>query len=216
MRTTPTVPPRHSLSPVQSLARQLMAWRARRRPGQRIPEELWKAAADLARLHGLSPMATALKLINLPASELARFFEQVAFTAMVRNGDGHLKNYGVLYRSAADVRLAPLFDCVTTTVYKYQRFEGGPELVDHTMALKLFVGRNRSKQYPSAAELIDFGRHVCGVAHPAPVLQKIAQAMTETLAQCANDPRIGRALHGQIQAAWDGGMALAGGAALGT
>ena len=62
MRTTPTVPPRHSLSPVQSLARQLMAWRARRRPGQRIPEELWKAAADLARLHGLSPMATALKL----------------------------------------------------------------------------------------------------------------------------------------------------------
>ena len=39
-----------------------MAWRARRKPGHRIPEELWKVAAELARLHGLSPTATALKL----------------------------------------------------------------------------------------------------------------------------------------------------------
>lgn len=35
-------------------------------------------------------VVTALKLINLPAAGLARFFEQLAFTVMVRNGDGHL------------------------------------------------------------------------------------------------------------------------------
>ena len=47
---------------LQPLAQRLQAWRATRPLGQRIPEELWKAAADLARVHGLSRTATALKL----------------------------------------------------------------------------------------------------------------------------------------------------------
>jgi hypothetical protein len=44
------------------LAQRLKAWRSTRTPGQRIPEELWIAAADLARVHGLNPIAAALKL----------------------------------------------------------------------------------------------------------------------------------------------------------
>jgi hypothetical protein len=48
--------------PLQILAQRLKAWRATRTPGQRIPEKLWKAAARLARIHGLSRTATALKL----------------------------------------------------------------------------------------------------------------------------------------------------------
>lgn len=47
---------------LQSLARRLKAWRATRTPGQRIPEDLWHGAADLARAHGLSRTATALRL----------------------------------------------------------------------------------------------------------------------------------------------------------
>ncbi|HXJ74474.1 MAG TPA: hypothetical protein VNM37_16605 [Candidatus Dormibacteraeota bacterium] len=47
---------------LQSLAQRLKAWRSARVPGQRIPEELWKAAAELARVHGLSRTATALHL----------------------------------------------------------------------------------------------------------------------------------------------------------
>jgi hypothetical protein len=46
----------------QPLAQRLKAWRSTRTRGQRIPEELWKAAADLARVHGLNPTATALRL----------------------------------------------------------------------------------------------------------------------------------------------------------
>lgn len=61
MATTPTTH-RTSLPQLQPLARRLKAWRAARTPGQRIPEDLWKAAADLARVHGLSPTAAALKL----------------------------------------------------------------------------------------------------------------------------------------------------------
>jgi hypothetical protein len=47
---------------LQPLARRLKAWRATRIPGQRIPDELWRAAAGLARVHGLSRAATALQL----------------------------------------------------------------------------------------------------------------------------------------------------------
>jgi len=45
-----------------ALAGRLEAWRASRRRGEGIPAELWQAAAELARIHGLNPAAAALKL----------------------------------------------------------------------------------------------------------------------------------------------------------
>jgi len=54
--------PRNDPPQLQRLAPRLNAWRATRRPGQRIPEALWKAAAQLARVHGLSRTAATLKL----------------------------------------------------------------------------------------------------------------------------------------------------------
>ncbi len=47
---------------LQPLAQRLNAWRSARTRGQRIPDELWNAAADLARVHGLSRTSSALKL----------------------------------------------------------------------------------------------------------------------------------------------------------
>lgn len=47
-----------------------------------------------------------------------QFFSALVLSVMVRNGDGHLKNFGVLYPSPLDaVSLAPVYDVVTTTVY---------------------------------------------------------------------------------------------------
>ena len=46
----------------QPLAQRFKTWRASRRRGERIPEELWQAAAELARCDGLSPTAARLKL----------------------------------------------------------------------------------------------------------------------------------------------------------
>ncbi len=40
----------------------LKAWRATHTRGQRIPDEIWQAAAEVAREHGLSRTATALRL----------------------------------------------------------------------------------------------------------------------------------------------------------
>jgi serine/threonine-protein kinase HipA len=43
------------------------------------------------------------------------------FSMAARNTDAHLKNFGLLYSSVADVRLAPMFDMVTTKVYPQYR-----------------------------------------------------------------------------------------------
>ena len=64
MTTTTTMTAvRHSEpAGLQSLARRFLTWRATRPRGQRIPEELWQAATELARIHGLNPIVAALKL----------------------------------------------------------------------------------------------------------------------------------------------------------
>jgi HipA-like protein len=151
-------------------------------------------------------VAELLQALRLPASSLQRLFDQVAFTAAVRNGHGHLKNFGVLYTGAADARLAPMFDVVTTAIYRYRRFDGGPELEDRTLALKLFAGKGETRAYPTPVRLLDFGRRVCGVAQPAQVLQRIATAMSETLAAARTDERIPRELLTSMAKAWEPGI----------
>lgn len=47
---------------LSELAERLGVWRGARRRGQRIPEELRKAATELGHIHGLGPTATGLKL----------------------------------------------------------------------------------------------------------------------------------------------------------
>ena len=154
-------------------------------------------------------VAELLLALRLPAQSLQRFFEQVALSVMVRNGDGHLKNFGVLYSDETDCRLAPLFDVVTTSIYRYRRFAGGPELEDHTLALKLFKGKGRTRSYPRIDELLDFGRRVCGVHRPGLVLERIADAMGQTLQAAPSDARIPKGLLEQMRQAWEQGRAYA-------
>ena len=151
-------------------------------------------------------IAEALKMIGLSAQDLSRYFEQVALSVMVRNGDGHLKNFGVLYRNAQDARLSPLYDVVTTTIYRYTQYAGGPELEDRTLALRLFR-KSKTKAYPLPAELLRFGRAVCGVEHPTIVLQRIAQAMSETLNQANTDARIPKQTLQEMRVEWEDGLA---------
>lgn len=160
------------------------------------------------KYHGsYESIAEVFRTINLPAADLEAFFAQVAFSAMVRNGDGHLKNFGVLYTSAADVQLAPMFDVVTTSIYRYERYAGGPEMEDNTMALKLFRGkRSKTKTYPLPEELMQFGSQVCGVTRPREVLERIAEALLETLRDYKSDTRIPEGLTALLGAAWAKGM----------
>ncbi len=154
-------------------------------------------------------IAELLRQLQLHSDNLHRFFEQVAFSIMVRNGDAHLKNFGLLYRSPEDMWLAPMFDVVTTSIYKYTQSPGGPQLEDRTLALKLFSGKHQTKAYPTTDQLVDFGRRICGVAQPAHVLERIAQAMHLTIEEAKEDSRVPKELWVQMNEAWTSGYTYA-------
>jgi len=49
---------------------------------------------------------------------LKTFFTAIVMNHFLQNGDGHLKNYGILYENDYDdARLAPIYDVITTTCY---------------------------------------------------------------------------------------------------
>ncbi|MFN9448758.1 MAG: hypothetical protein ACOVOG_04980 [Rubrivivax sp.] len=95
---------------------------------------------------------------------------------------------------------------MTTSVYRYTRYQGGPELEDNSLALKLFAGKHGSKAYPTVDELHDFGRRICGVSQPARVLERIAQAMQQTLLDARQDARVPASLRQKMEAAWQPGL----------
>lgn len=133
-----------------------------------------------------------------PSEALAGFFDQLALSVLVQNGDAHLKNFGVLY-DGSRCWLSPLFDVVTTTLYSYER--AGLWVTDQTMALKL----NGTRRYPLHDELVAFGRAHCGVDEPARRLEAIRDAMADTLRAAASDERVPRAFLKRLRAVWDGG-----------
>ncbi len=98
-----------------------------------------------------------------------KLFTLIALNCALRNGDAHLKNFGIVYDDVqGEARLAPVYDLVTTTVY----------LPRDSMALTL----NGSTRWPTAKELQRLGETRLG-ATPARVrriLQRIAEAMAQT------------------------------------
>jgi serine/threonine-protein kinase HipA len=102
-----------------------------------------------------------------------------------------------------------MFDVVTTSIYKYAQSPGGPLLEDRTLALKLYAGRHQTKAYPTTEELLDFGRKICGVADPARALERIAQAMKETIEEAKGDPRVPKDTLAQMKPVWELGYVYA-------
>ena len=157
-------------------------------------EGSYEAVAEIVRIFSAEP-----------ATDLARFYDQLVLSVMLRNGDAHLKNFGLLYTHAGDARLAPLFDVVTTTIYTYQR-PGGDDAIDRTLALKLRAGKHGSRAYPDTETLLRFGREVCGVRKPQQVIDRMAQAMRETLVAARGDARIEAALLEKMAPEWESGL----------
>ena len=108
---------------------------------------------------------------ELQASALAVYFRSLTLSCIVRNGDAHLKNFGVLY-TASDkpVRLAPAFDIVSTTAY----------IRRDTLALTL----DGSKRFPAAKKLIAFAKMHCNLqpAKAKLIIEEVADAVAETIA----------------------------------
>lgn len=118
------------------------------------------------------------------AESLYRLFEYVTYCSLTRNGDAHLKNFGLVYSGpeSEDISLAPLFDATTTSIADLASPPGTNASNDETLALTL----NGSREFPSRKSLLKFGRTVCGVAHPERVIDRIAEAMMSTLSTHAH------------------------------
>lgn len=137
------------------------------------------------------------------ADSLRALYEYIILSVMVRNGDAHLKNFGLLYESPSQddtIRLAPLYDVVTTSVYE---FLPGSGVVDNTMALKF----DRDKRYPSREAMIRFGKDKCNIADPQSVFDRIAQGMEESWKE--NRSILSEAFAQKMSAAWTEGIRLA-------
>ena len=83
-----------------------------------------------------------------------RFFGPLILSVAVRNGDAHLKNFGVMYDDAGPVRLTPVYDVVTTTAYLKSdvpaltiegRRYGGPGRRSRSSPLSTFPFRRRRR-----------------------------------------------------------------------
>lgn len=52
----------HTLGALNALQRRVEGWRRNRMKPARMPESLWSTAAELAKKHGVNPVARALRL----------------------------------------------------------------------------------------------------------------------------------------------------------
>jgi serine/threonine-protein kinase HipA len=134
------------------------------------------------------------------AAALEEFFTSVVLSCAVRNGDAHLKNFGVLYTDPEkDVRLAPAFDIVCTQAY----------LPNDAMALTL----NGSTRFPKHREIERFGRQICGLSAARvtgaidAVCAAISQASIEMNAYASDHPEFAP-LAGRMLECWEDGLNL--------
>ena len=110
---------------------------------------------------------------------LADFFKLTVINVLVRNGDGHLKNSGIIYDDLKGYQqgtlpdqvrqLAPIFDVVSTVVY----------IKNDSMALTL----TGSKRWPKWKVLEQFAIAHCGLSKKkaAVILADVYQGASETV-----------------------------------
>jgi serine/threonine-protein kinase HipA len=100
---------------------------------------------------------------------LEQLFAMLVLASAVENGDMHLKNFAVLYDDMdSNVRLAPVYDFVTTTVY-------------HSDVLALTL--NDEKGFPTRRALEHFARTACNLskARATTILTRIAEGVGKSL-----------------------------------
>lgn len=113
-----------------------------------------------------------------------QMFARIALSAVLKDGDAHLKNFGLIYdHPLGEVTPAPVYDVVCTDVY--------PAL-DGRLALKM----NKSRMFPDQAGLLrlaDTAGVSQGVARE--MLERIETAIDQTFEGCQRDPRFERDTH---------------------
>ena len=98
-------------------------------------------------------------------ASLESFFRLMVLNCVIRNGDAHLKNFGILYgdpsTAARDARLSPVYDVVCSTVY----------IPNDVLALSL----GGSRAWPDGRTLQRFGKETCDVKNPAAIIEDVIE-----------------------------------------
>ena len=100
--------------------------------------------------------------------DMEKLFRLIVLNCALRNGDAHLKNFGIVYDDVeGETRLAPCYDLVTTSVY----------LARDSLALTL----NGSTNWPTAKQLRTLGETRAGTpAKIRQMLDRIGKAIDDT------------------------------------
>jgi serine/threonine-protein kinase HipA len=132
-------------------------------------------------------------------ADLEKLFTLIALNCALRNGDAHLKNFGIVYDDVlGEARIAPVYDLVTTAAY----------MPEDSMALTL----KGSTRWPAAKALQQIGEARAGCT-PARVRQIFGQ-IADAIASTADEVRVYAkervafsAVGARMLNAWDEGVA---------
>jgi serine/threonine-protein kinase HipA len=130
----------------------------------RRTEEKYRGSYETSIMKRFSEFANSPHVIE----DLERLFTLIVMNCVLRNGDAHLKNFGIVYDDVqGEARLAPVYDVVTTSVY----------LPKDSMALTL----NGTTKWPKAKELHRLGEARIGVspARIREIMGRIGEAITD-------------------------------------
>src|SRR5580692_3101168 len=101
--------------------------------------------------------------------DMEKLFTLIALNCALRNGDAHLKNFGIVYDDVqGEARLAPVYDLVTTSIY----------LPKDSLALTL----NGTTQWPDSKVLRRLGetRMTGTPAKIRAILERVSDALSQT------------------------------------
>jgi len=94
---------------------------------------------------------TLYRIVANKRKDMQAFYKTIVMSYLLKNGDAHLKNFGVLYDSdMSNIRYSPAYDIVNTVVYVYT----------DRPALTLFG----KKIWFSRKELVKFGVDCCYIS----------------------------------------------------
>jgi serine/threonine-protein kinase HipA len=131
--------------------------------------------------------------------DLERLFTLIVINCALRNGDAHLKNFGIVYDDVeGEARLAPVYDLATTSVY----------LPKDNMALTL----NGTTRWPSGRDLRRLGETRTGgsPARIRAILERVADAISAVSAEVVeytrNHPEFD--IGDRLLAEWEQGVRL--------
>lgn len=130
------------------------------------------------------------------ASSQDAFFAQYFLASVIRNGDAHLKNFGLLYGDGRLAAIAPVYDMLSMAVYAPKRNDG--DAADG-MALTL----NGTRRWPSPA-MLDGLASRCGVSRDRQIWwqERLQSALAQAglcAVKAAGQNDIGRASRAVIE-----------------